>query len=293
MSHKTLIHIPEINKKELIESILVTLFISLLALHGYAGYEHFVNKDGKKHLFSLEKETTTIEVKTKEATTTIPILVYHHIRKGTLLSRSGDYSPANNFNVDPSVFESQMKMIRERKYTPLTIDELLFAQKNNLLPEKPIVITLDDGWRSQYESAFPILLQYKIPATFYIYTDVIGAPLFMTWKQLQTLVDNHMEIGGHTTHHAHLTKIADSSFYNELVYSKKILEKHLNIEVHNLAYPYGQYDDHVIEETKKAGYISGRTSKRSTYNDFSDLYQLRVLYAPNSLTGLENMLSGT
>lgn len=292
MAHKTLIHIPDINKKELIESILVTLFISLLALHGYTGYEHFVNKNSKKHLFSLQKEIPVVEIKTKEATTTIPILVYHHVRSGTLLSRSGDYSPANNFNVDPAIFSSQMKMIRKEKYTPLTVDELIFAKKNNLLPEKPIVITLDDGWRSQYDSAFPILLQYKIPATFYIYTDVIGAPLFMNWKQLQTLVDNHMEIGGHTTHHAHLTKIAEESFYNELVYSKKILEKHLNIEVHNLAYPYGQYNERVIGETKKAGYISGRTSKRSIHNDLSDLYQLRVIYAPNSLGELENMLSG-
>jgi peptidoglycan/xylan/chitin deacetylase (PgdA/CDA1 family) len=183
-----------------------------------------------------------------------------------------------------------MQFIEKEGYTPLTIQELITDEETGILPEKPIAITFDDGWRDQYNNALPILIKYKIPATFYIYTGVIGSPAYMTWDDLQALVNLDMEIGGHTKSHPRLTKINPDKLDEEIVQSKHVLEKNLHVQVSNFAYPYGVYNDAIIKVVKGAGYISARTSNHSIYNDFKDLYQLNVLYAPRDLKTLEAML---
>ena len=189
------------------------------------------------------------------------------------------------------VFELQMKYILDQGYTPLTIQELTKDEQSSTLPRKPIAITFDDGWRSQYENGLPILTKYHIPSTFYIYTGVIGSPLYMTWDDLHALVDSGMEIGDHTKSHPRLTKVVSSRLDEELVQSKHVLERNLHITVSDFAYPYGNYNASIIEAVKNAGYVSARTSNKGLYNDFKDLYQLNVLYAPSDLQTLKDILS--
>jgi len=269
-----------------IEFLVAAISVSLLAVHGYADYGDALDNE------KLELETTLSNAATntiKTSTTTIPILVYHKINKPDLALSPTQTS--KKFCVQSDVFESQMKMILQQGYTPLTIQELIKEEQNSTLPTKPIAITFDDGWRSQYEMALPVLLKYRIPATFYIYTGVIGSPAYMTFDHLKELVQDGMEIGDHTKSHVRLTKIDPSRFNEELVGSKHVLEKNLKISISDFAYPYGSYNGTVIDAVRNAGYISARTSKKGIYNDFKDLYQLNVLYAPSDVQTLQEMLN--
>jgi peptidoglycan/xylan/chitin deacetylase (PgdA/CDA1 family) len=225
------------------------------------------------------------------STSTIPVLVYHIVRsKNPSATGASKHKLSDKFSVDEDVFDAQMNLLKEEGYVPLTIRDALRRKASSTLPLQPVVITFDDGWRSQYDIALPILKRYNFPATFYIYTGVIGSPLFMTWQDLEDLLNQHMEIGGHTKHHPRLTKINPRRYKEELLESKQTLEKRLHISVTDFAYPYGEYNDQVIKELKTYGYTSGRTSKKGITGSFDDPYQIEVLYVPNSLIGLERML---
>ena len=100
-----------------------------------------------------------------------------------------------------------------------------------------------------------------------------------------------MEIGDHTKNHPHLTKLDQSKLNEELIQSKNTLERNLSVVVSDFAYPYGNYNSKIIEAVKNSGYISARTSNKGIYNDFKDLYQLNVLYVPDSLQVLKEMLN--
>lgn len=270
-----------------IEFFVAFIVISLLTARGYASHEDFIDNEKLEVEMSMSNKITPI---VKSATTTIPILLYHKIGKSDLLPTTNGHKPIIKFSVQADMFETQMKYILDQGYTPLTIEELIREEKANTLPIKPIIVTFDDGWRSQYENAIPILTKYHIPATFYIYTGVIGSPLYMTWDNLQELVNSGMEIGDHTKSHTRLTKIDPSRLDEELVQSKHILERNLHIPVTDFAYPYGDYDSKIIEAVRRAGYISARTSNKGIYNDFKDLYQLNTIYVPNDLQTLKDLL---
>lgn len=258
--------------------------LSIISAHGYLRYEDSIDTE-------LETEQTRSDVRViKSSTTTIPILVYHKISDNFLPLPEGR-QPLRRFSVEKDVFEAQMQYIKKEGYTPLTVRDLIKDEQRGILPNKPIAITFDDGWRSQYKNALPILTQEKIPGTFYIYTGVIGSPAYMTWEDLHYLISLNMEIGDHTRSHPRLTKIAPSKLDEELLQSKAVLERNLHVPVTDFAYPYGAYNDSIIEALKKDGYSSGRTSNKSIYNDFKDPYRLNVLYAPSDLKTLENLLN--
>lgn len=222
-------------------------------------------------------------------TTTIPILLYHKIDHRNLLLLN-ENKQMLKFSVQADVFDAQMKYIVDQNYTVLTLEQLIKAKNNNTMPEKPLVITLDDGWRSQYADALPILLKYNLPATFYIYTEVIDAPLYMTWGNLQSLVEKHMEIADHTMRHPRLTKVAANTLYEELVQSRYSLEKTLHITVSDFAYPYGDYNARILQAVKDAGYTSARTTHQSKHNDFKNMYQLNTINVENDIESFKRML---
>lgn len=296
--------------------------IGLLIMYGYKHNEDFVDEE------ILDMENSKIveyvipnEIKGKQSTTTvstagnsiatgtvvlavstyvtatstehvvdIPVLVYHKISKPDLLFIKNKRSNSKKYSVQSDIFEAQMKYLEEEGYTPLTMKEAIQDKQQHTLPRNPVVVTFDDGWRSQYENAIPVLVKFHIPATFYIYTGVIGARAFMTWENLHDLVRINMEIGDHTKSHPALTKINISKLNEELLQSKVVLERNLHVTVSDLAYPYGDYNDLIINEVKKYGYISARSSHHALTDDFSDLYQIKVIYAPSDLKTFKELL---
>jgi peptidoglycan/xylan/chitin deacetylase (PgdA/CDA1 family) len=137
------------------------------------------------------------------------------------------------------------------------------------LPDNPVVITIDDGWRSAYTEAFPELKKRGFPFTLFIYPKIINkTPISLTWDQIREMQEGGADIQSHTLSHPYLSRrqhpeLSDEQYAEwvrrELLESKKIIEKQTGRPVEFVAYPYGDYDSRVIAVAKKAGYVGGLT----------------------------------
>ena len=131
-------------------------------------------------------------------------------------------------------------------------------------------MTFDDGRLSSHEIVIPFLKKLDIKATFFITTDWIDGKNipeiekysdFMNWKQVKELSKQGHLIGSHTVSHRDLTFITYDEIKKELETSKKILEKKLGTTVDVLSYPFGHYNEKVIEITRKSGYKKAVTEE--------------------------------
>ena len=202
----------------------------------------------------------------------VPILTYHRIRP----YKASDTVHSKAFITTPTQFEDEMRFLRENNYTAITLTDLIKGFNGAALPDKPVIITFDDGYNSQYVYAVPILTRYHFVATFFIYTNATSNyPDFMTWDQLADLHAQGMIIGAHTKSHPKLTKIKNKhTLTSEIVDSKKILEEKLGIRVDYFAYPYGLYNNTVIDIVKNAGFLAGVGLNRGSLQSKNDSYTL-------------------
>jgi len=182
--------------------------------------------------------------------------------------------------ITPAAFEAQMKELKDRGITVISLQDLLAwkrGEKN--IPPRSAVITFDDGWKSQYEVAWPIMKKYGYPFTMFIYTEGVrggslGGGEAITWEQLADMRDNGVDIEGHSATHQDLreghtitlisggkrtrTKVTGPQYeqwmQNEVVGSKQLLEQRLGIKVNCFAVPFGNYNEHVKEIARNSGY---------------------------------------
>jgi len=183
--------------------------------------------------------------------------------------------------ITPAVFEAQMKELKDRGITVIGMQDLLAwkrGEKN--IPPRCAVITFDDGWKSQYEVAWPIMKKFGYTFTMFIYTEgVAGASLgggqAITWEMLANMRDNGIDIEAHSATHqdlreGHTIMVAEPGgkrtkkkltgpeyeqwIQNEVVGCKTLLEQRLGIKVNCFAVPFGSYNEHVKEIARNAGY---------------------------------------
>jgi len=183
------------------------------------------------------------------------------------------------------VFDQQMKYLKENGYRVISLGELHeFLNYHNSLPKRSVVISIDDGYRSVYNIAWPILKKYDFRATLFIYTDFVGVSKnAITWDQLREVKKSGFEIGAHTMSHCDLTrqnKGEDTQAYmsrieKELGMSKQIIDKKLNQNTVFLAFPYGRYDQRVLDMSKSLGYKIAVSVKRGSNPFFTDPLALR------------------
>src|SRR3989440_4150658 len=183
--------------------------------------------------------------------------------------------------ITPAAFEAQMKELKDRGITVIPMQDLVAwkrGEKN--IPPRCAVISFDDGWKSQYEVAWPIMKKFGYPFTMFIYTEGVaggslGGGQAITWEQLADMRDNGVDIEAHTATHQDLreghnimlaspggkrtkTKLTGPQYEqwvrNEVVGSKELLEQRLGIKVNCFAVPFGNYNEHVKELARNAGY---------------------------------------
>jgi len=223
---------------------------------------------------------------------TVPILAYHNFSK----------KRSDKTAVGQDDFEAQMKYLKQNGYHVVSIDQLFdFIDYKEQLPEKSIVITFDDAWRSIFDVALPILIKYGFTSTFFIYTDFIGGGKAMTWKQIETLSKIGFDIQCQTKTHRNLAvpnknesfKEYFESIEMEISYPKKLLKKKLNIDCKFLAYPYGETNNLVIALLKKHGYRAAFTVDRKPNPFFIDKYRIHrsVIYGSYDMDKFKDNLS--
>src|SRR6266581_2268228 len=183
--------------------------------------------------------------------------------------------------ITPPMFEAQMKELKDRGITVISLQDLLAWKRGDKnIPPRCAVISFDDGWKSQYEVAWPIMKKFGYTFTMFIYTEgVSGGSLAgaqaITWEQLADMRDNGIDIQAHTATHQDLReghrifipspggkrtpKVLHGAEYeqwlqNEVVGCKQLLEQRLGIRVNCFAVPFGNYNDQVKGVARNAGY---------------------------------------
>mgnify|MGYP001565841757 FL=1 len=159
----------------------------------------------------------------------IPILMYHSI----------SYEKENILRVPKENFRNQMKYLKDNNYTTLTLDELYSYMKTGKdLPNKPIVITFDDGYKDNYTNAYPILKEFNLKATIFVITNTIDHEKdYLTSTEIKLMDSNNIRIESHTSSHEHLDQISYVDNVNTMKTSKIKLEKILNKKIDYIAYP--------------------------------------------------------
>lgn len=185
----------------------------------------------------------------------IPVIMYHDI-----LPQKQVF-----FDVTPAEFEADLRLIQDKGLTPISLDQLVSHLSTGIpLPEKPIVLSFDDGYRGHYDHVYPLLKKYGYPGVFGIYTQKVGKKLgrsSLTWQQLREMAaDPLVTIAAHSiTHPPDLTKLSENQLRDEVVQAKRVLETELGISIHYFVYPEGKYDERVQQWVKLAGYRAALT----------------------------------
>jgi peptidoglycan/xylan/chitin deacetylase (PgdA/CDA1 family) len=184
-----------------------------------------------------------------------------------------------------NTFELQMRYLKENGYHVITAEELLaFLEYRQRLPQKSVLITMDDGYRSVYNIAYPILKKYDFTATLFIYTSFVGiSKMAITWDQLKEMQLKGFIIGSHTIYHSDLTQAKEGEterefmarIKQELYGSKKIIDQKLGQDTYIIAYPFGYYDQISIQMAKNAGYKMAVSVKRGGNPFFANPMTLR------------------
>ncbi len=190
----------------------------------------------------------------------VPVLCYH--RFGPTV--------ADSMTVTTAVFESHLRYLHDNGYTVIPMQALVDYRlgKTSPPPAKSVVITIDDGHRSVYEEILPLVKQYRVPVTLFIYPSAISnshAPYAMKWEQLHALAETgFFTIQSHTYWHPNFKtekKRLSPAEYDKFVSmqlqkSRAALEKRFGTQVDVLAWPFGIYDDDLLAHAKMAGYAA-------------------------------------
>lgn len=222
----------------------------------------------------------------RPAKVSTPILVYHSI------SAPAGNAARDAYAVSASTFAAQMDHLAAREIAVISLDALVASLTGGpAVPERAVVITFDDGWRSQYAYAFPVLQRHGFTATFFVFTNPIGrSPRFMTWAQVTDLRRAGMTIGSHGWTHPHLTTASPRELQQEIVESRQTLEQRLGTRITLFAYPFGEHPPAAEDAVRRAGYVAARGFPGGTANDASTLWALRAVPAPDSLAAFRSLV---
>jgi poly-beta-1,6-N-acetyl-D-glucosamine N-deacetylase len=185
----------------------------------------------------------------------VPVIMYHDI-----LPKKEVF-----FDVTPAEFEADLKLIQQKGLTPISLDQLVAHLSTGMpLPEKPILLTFDDGYSGHYRYVYPLLKRYGYPGVFAIYTAKVGTNQgrsSLTWDELKEMAaDPLVTIAAHSiTHPPDLGELDGDRLRREVVESKRILEERLGITINDFVYPAGKYNAQVENWVKLAGYRSALT----------------------------------
>jgi peptidoglycan/xylan/chitin deacetylase (PgdA/CDA1 family) len=206
------------------------------------------------------------------ASPVISILMYHQV------GEFGSPKECRSVLCNVKRFAGQMHYLRLAGYEVLSLREareMLFEGRP--VRRRSVVLTFDDGCDNFREYAWPILKRYGYPATVFVMPDMLGGRAswmrppydqgrLMTAGDLAAMQAEGLNIGSHTLTHCRLAECSLEQMNDEIVGSRHKLEDRFQTKVEDLCYPYGSYNQKVVEAAQEAGYRTGLTCRRAHGN---------------------------
>ena len=204
----------------------------------------------------------------------VPIVYYHYIRVNP---KTGD-ALGYELSVTPTNFQAQMDWLRIAGGHPVTLAQVMAAAGGGpALPRHPVVLTFDDGHSDFATVAVPVLLREHFVATAFVVPGFLGSASYMTVSQVKAVSAAGMVIGAHTMHHLNLSKVPPQLASVEISASRSILEQMTGKPVLDFAYPYGGYDQAVVDLVQRAGFHEAVATTWGTQQCLSNRYALHRL----------------
>jgi peptidoglycan/xylan/chitin deacetylase (PgdA/CDA1 family) len=184
----------------------------------------------------------------------VPVLTYHRVAP---LSAVG----LPDLKVDPANFVAELSALHRGGYRTISQAQLFDAlYKGAALPNKPVIISVDDGYVDDVTRILPALERFHMVATFFVITGRMTEPGFLTPSQVRELDRAGMDIGDHTAHHVDLRLLTPAQLRMETSGSRHVLERVLGHPVYFFAYPFGDYNAAVLAAVREAGFTMAYTT---------------------------------
>lgn len=190
----------------------------------------------------------------------VPILMYHYV--------SLPPNPTDRLRVDLSVspenFEAQLRWLADNGYQTMTLTDLYYhLAVGEALPEKPIILTFDDGYVDHYENAFPLLQRYDGVGTFFVLAGPadVASPRYLTWQMIAEMSAAGHDIQAHGRDHIDLRRRASEMLFFQIVGARQAIEAHTGKPVRFFAYPAGQYDANLLRFLEQYDFWMAVTTK--------------------------------
>ena len=265
-SSRTRLHSSKQSKKNIILLFVGIIAVLSIIVFGYKLLSPTPKAQVVTELHTMQKIPPDVkkviakQIKTASisATLQVPLLLYHYVE----YVQDKKDTERQKLDVTPYIFEKQIQTLLDAGYTFITakdLGDILDGKKQ--MPQKPIILTFDDGHWDLDTTVLPILKKYNVHATAYIVPGFIGGSDFLSQKQLQDVIKSGLvEIGAHTVHHISLKGLFTAKAQYEILESKRMLEKGYHIKVYSFAYPYGSFDQQAITLVKQDGFTTAAST---------------------------------
>ena len=215
-----------------------------------------------------------------------PILMYHY---ASAPPPAADIY-RRDLSVSPALLRSHLEALVDAGYTTISMYDLVnHLNQGAPLPEKPVILTFDDGYRDNYENAFPLLQEFGMTAMFFVVTDYMdaGNPVYLSWDMAREMQAAGMYIESHGRDHTSLRGRADDYLIWQALGSAETIEYELGVRPRFITYPFGHYDGTTIRIFESAGYWGGVTIRGGTVHTADDLFQLKRVRVRGTTTATE------
>lgn len=208
----------------------------------------------------------------------LPVLMYHYL--------SVPPEDANTYRLDlsvsPALFARHLDRIQAEGYTTISLYDLqAHLWQGAPLPEKPVILTFDDGYRDNYTNAFPLLRERGMIATIFVVTDFMDEerPEYMTWEMAREMLAAGISIESHGRNHMSLKNRDNDHLVWQALGSLETIEAELGVRPRFIAYPAGEFDENTIAIFASANYWAGYTTIQGATHSNEDpfrRYRVRV-----------------
>ncbi|MEA3337324.1 MAG: polysaccharide deacetylase family protein [Chloroflexota bacterium] len=229
---------------------------------------------------------------------TLPILMYHYVSDPP----AGADRYRRDLSVSPAQFEQQLAFLKSKGYQSINLYDLFdHLTRGQSLPEKPVILTFDDGYLDNYQNVFPLLQEHGFSGTFFVITELAArasrsmiaangfdyAAGYMNWQQLGEMAEAGMDVECHARVHENLTKNDDDRLVWQVLGCREMIEEALGRRPRFIAYPEGAYNRRVIDLFASDAFWGGITTQQGNLHTSDSPFEITRLRMRNS-TGLDS-----
>ncbi len=211
----------------------------------------------------------------------LPILMYHYLSEPP----AGADIYRRDLSVTPEQFAAHLDRLLAEGYTTISFYQLLeYLTLGSPLPEKPVILTFDDGYRDNFVNAFPALKERGMVATFFVVTDFLDEErqAYLSWEMAREMLAAGMSIESHSRNHASLEGKDDDYLVWQALGSLETLQFELGVRPRFVSYPAGEYDRRTIAVFQSAGFWAGVTTVQGMDHSSERPFELERIRVRNT-----------